>query len=171
LKVHFAIRFNPVHFACSHNMFLEMVDSDRHASPAPMYGQWGVPAESTGPTSEWPSDRSCPVAVPVPPLGVYTASAVNCKDVSGTWSDPNLGGTWSLSQTGNNISGSLTITKSECGSVSWQVTGQMSGDVATLKATEPKPAVDKCGAPPAASIIATLTPDCKTGSVKVEVQK
>lgn len=36
---------------------------------------------------------------------------------------------------------------------------------------ESKGAKSVPGAPPAASIIATLTPDCKTGSVKVEVQK
>lgn len=172
LKVNFAVRFNAAHFAGTHNMFLEMVDSDRHASPAPVYGHWGVPAESsTGPAPDWPSDRSCPIATPVPPLGVYTASAVNCKDVSGTWSDPAMGGTWALSQTGGNITGSLTITKPECGTVSWRVIGQMNGDVATLKATEPNPAVDKCGATSAASIAATLTPDCKNGSVTVEVQK
>jgi hypothetical protein len=119
LKVHFAVRFNPASFAGSHNMFLEMVDTDRHASPAPVYGRWSVPA---APASAWPSDQSCPAATPVPPLGVYTASAVNCKDVSGTWSDPETGGTWSLSQTAGNISGSLTINKPECGTVTWQVT-------------------------------------------------
>ncbi|MGA1991678.1 MAG: hypothetical protein ABSH46_11545 [Bryobacteraceae bacterium] len=171
LKVHFAVRFNAAHFAGSHNMFLEIVDSDRHASPAAGYGHWSVPAESTEPAAEWPSDRSCPAATPVAPLGVHTSSVVNCKDASGTWSDPETGGTWSLSQTGGDISGSLTITKPECGRVSWRVTGQMNGDVATLKATEPIPAVDKCGAAPAASIAATLTPDCKTGSGRVEVQK
>jgi hypothetical protein len=60
LKVHFAIGFNPAGFAGSHNIFLEMVDTDRHASPAPVYGQWSVPAESTGSAPEWPGDRSCP---------------------------------------------------------------------------------------------------------------
>jgi hypothetical protein len=69
LKVHFAVRFNPAHFAGSHNMFLEVVDTDRQASPAPVYGQWTVPAESAEQASDWPNDRSCPVATPVPPPG------------------------------------------------------------------------------------------------------
>ena len=60
LRVHFAIRFNPERFAGEHNMFLEMVDTNRQASPAPVYGLWTVPAESGPAASEWPSDRSCP---------------------------------------------------------------------------------------------------------------
>jgi hypothetical protein len=64
LKVHFAVRFNPVNFAGPHNIFLEVVDSDHHASPAPMYGDWSVPAESGGPISEWPTDRTCPISMP-----------------------------------------------------------------------------------------------------------
>ncbi len=67
LKVHFAVRFNPARFAGSHNMFLEMVDSNREASPAPVYGRWSVPAGDGEPAAEWPGDRSCPVAAPVPP--------------------------------------------------------------------------------------------------------
>ena len=67
LRVYFAIRFNPARFAGSHNMFLEIVDSDRQASPAPVYGRWSVPVESAEPTSEWPNDRSCPLAAPVLP--------------------------------------------------------------------------------------------------------
>jgi hypothetical protein len=171
LLVHFALRFNPVRFAGQHNMFLEMVDTERDASPAPVYGRWAVPAESGAAVSEWPADQSCPVAVPVPPLGVYTSSAVDCKDVSGSWSDPETSGTWSLSQTNDKISGSLTITKPDCGSVSWRVAGQMSAGVATLTATEPTPPVDKCGVSAAASITATLVPDCKTGNGRVEVRK
>jgi hypothetical protein len=161
LKVHFAIRFNSAQFAGPHNMFLEMVDTDKHASPAPVYGNWTVPAESGVAAAEWPIDRSCPVATPVPPLGVYTSSVVNCKDVSGTWSDAETGGSWSLSQTGDNISGSLTITKPECGGVTWKVAGQMKNGVATLTATGPSPAVDNCGQTAANSITTTLAPDCK----------
>jgi hypothetical protein len=69
LKVHFAVRFNPAQFAGPHNMFLEMVDTDKHASPAPVYGTWTVPTESDATTSAWPVDRSCPAVTPVPPLG------------------------------------------------------------------------------------------------------
>ena len=58
LKVYFAVRFNPARFAGPHNMFLEMVDSERHASPAPVYGQWSVPAESAASASEWPVGRT-----------------------------------------------------------------------------------------------------------------
>jgi hypothetical protein len=41
--VHFAVRLNPAQFAGPHNMLLEMVDTDKHASPAPVYGNWTVP--------------------------------------------------------------------------------------------------------------------------------
>lgn len=54
LQVHFALRFNPVRFAGPHSMFLEMVDTEHHASPAPAYGRWTVPAESAVSASEWP---------------------------------------------------------------------------------------------------------------------
>jgi len=65
LKVHFAVRFNPAQFAGSHGLFLEMVDTEKHASPAPYYGSWTVPAGVPGgAVSAWPADRSCPVAVP-----------------------------------------------------------------------------------------------------------
>jgi hypothetical protein len=171
LKVHFAVRFNPTRFAGRHNMFLEMVDTDKRASPAPVYGEWTVPAGSGGAASEWPADQSCSVATPVLPLGVYTSSAVNCKDVSGTWSEPETGGSWSLSQNADSISGSLTITKPECGSVTWQVAGQMKDGVATLTATGPSPAVDKCGVSVASSVTATLAPDCKTGQGRVEIKR
>jgi hypothetical protein len=74
LKVHFAIRFNPTRFAGDHKMFLEMVDTDQHASPAPVYGQWTVPVESGPRAPEWPSDRSCPVPMLVPAIGYYTSA-------------------------------------------------------------------------------------------------
>jgi hypothetical protein len=39
---------------------------------------------------------------------------VNCDDVSGKWADPESGGTWTLTQTGDRISGSLTTSKGQC---------------------------------------------------------
>jgi hypothetical protein len=172
LKVHFAVRFNPDRFAGEHNIFLEMVDTNRQASPAPVYGRWTVPAESGPAASEWPSDRSCPLPMLVPPLGYWTSAPVNCNDVSGKWADPESGGTWTLNQTGDSIAGSLTTSKGECGSVTWQVVGRMSDGVATLTATLPSPSVDKCGVAGAASITATRTPYCNTtGPRRVELRK
>ena len=172
LKVHFAIRFNPAQFAGPHNVFLEMVDTNRHASPAPGYGNWTVPAESGAAASEWPSDRSCPLPMLVPPLGYWTSAPVNCNDVSGKWADPESGGIWALNQTGDNITGSLTMSKAECGSVTWQVVGRMNDGVATLTAALPSPSVDKCGVAAAALITATRTPYCNTtGQGRVELRK
>ena len=97
---------------------------------------------------------------------------VNCNDVSGKWADPESGGTWTLNQTGDKITGSLTMSKTECGSVTWQVVGRISDGVATLTATLPSPSVDKCGVAAAASINATRTPYCNTtGQRKVEPRK
>lgn len=72
----------------------------------------------------------------------------------------------------DNITGSLTISRAECGSVTWQVDGRMSDGVVTLIATVPSPSTDKCGVAPAASITATRTPYCNTtGQGKVEPRK
>jgi hypothetical protein len=171
LKVHFAIRFNEARFARSHNMLLEMVDRDRHASPAPMYGQWRVPAESTGATSEWPSDRSCPTPTPVAPLGVYTASAVNCKDVSGPWSDPNLGGTWSLKSNGREhlrFANDHQIGMRKCLLASDR---SNEGTRCDPERNLPQPRGRQMRRAPCCFDHCDPNPDCKTGSVKVEVQK
>lgn len=72
--------------------------------------------------------RWSPVAGQVPPmlarpLGYWTSAPVDCANVSGKWADPENGGTWTLNQTGDDITGSLTMFKGNCGSVTWQVTG------------------------------------------------
>ena len=162
LKVHFAIRFNPIRFSGDHGMFLEVVDTNRHASPAPGYGGWTVPGESAPVGSEWPSDRSCPVPMLVRALGYWTSAPVNCGDVSGRWDDPENGGTWTLTQTGLGITGSLTIPKGSCGSTTWQVGGKISGGIVTLTSTQPSPSVDECGVAADKSMTATRTPYCNT---------
>jgi hypothetical protein len=162
LKVHFAIRFNPVQFAGEHNMFLVMVDTNRQASPAPQYGHWTVPAESGSAASSWPSDRSCPVPMLGRPIGYWTSVPVNCTNVSGKWADPENGGTWTLNQTGDEISGSLTTSEASCGTVTWQVAGRINGGVASLTATQPSPSGDKCGLAAAASITTPRKPYCNT---------
>jgi hypothetical protein len=111
--------------------------------------------------------RWSPAAKPVNPmltrpLGYWTSAPVNCENVSGKWADPENGGTWTLNQIGDNITGSLTMFKGNCGSVTWQVAGRLEGGVATLTATQPSPSVDKCGAPATASITATRLPYCNT---------
>jgi hypothetical protein len=162
LSVQFAIRFNAERFPGEHNMFLEMVDTNQHASPAPVYGQWTVPGGSASVAAEWPSDRSCPVPMLERPLGYFTSIPVNCRDVSGKWADPENGGTWILSQTGDDISGSLTIPRGNCGSVTWQVDGKMSDGIATLNGAQPSPSADKCGVAADKSIAATRAPYCST---------
>jgi len=100
------------------------------------------------------------------PLGYWTSAPVNCATVSGKWADPENGGTWTLNQTGDDMTGSLMMFKPNCGSVTWQVAGRMKGGVATLNATQPSPSVDKCGAPAAASIATTRVPYCNTQPAK-----
>lgn len=60
LTVKFAVRFNPDHFSGTHRMFLELVDSEKHAPPAGDSGQWTVPANEAVSDRQWPNDRSCP---------------------------------------------------------------------------------------------------------------
>ncbi len=55
--------------------------------------------------------------------------------------------------------------------MSWRVSGQVIGKLATLTATDPKPAVNKCGISSAQSITARLTPGCATGTAQVDIQK
>ena len=95
------------------------------------------------------------------PVGYWTSAPVLCDDVSGEWADPENGGTWTLSQTGEIITGSLTMFKGgNCGSISWHVTGRMNGRLATLTASEPEPSVDKCGVAAAGSIAVVRAPYC-----------
>jgi len=63
LTVKFAIRFNPVQFSGMHRIYMELVDTQKHATPAGDYGEWTVPSEETeSPDRPWPSDRSCPAS-------------------------------------------------------------------------------------------------------------
>jgi hypothetical protein len=67
LTVKFAIRFNPDKFSGTHRMYMELVDTQKHATPAGDYGEWTVPVEEAqSPDTQWPSDRSCPVTSPGP---------------------------------------------------------------------------------------------------------
>jgi hypothetical protein len=96
------------------------------------------------------------------PLGYWTSVPVNCQNVSGRWADPENRGTWNLNQIGESITGSLTISKGNCGSIRWQVAGRMDGGVANLTATSPEPTVDQCGGAATATITEARVPYCKT---------
>lgn len=63
LTIRFAIRFNPESFSGDHRVFMELVDTEKHATPAGDYGVWSVPPGGTvTPGPPWPSDRSCPAS-------------------------------------------------------------------------------------------------------------
>jgi len=163
LSVRFAIRFNPALFAGWHKMYLEIVDTQKHSARVVPYHAWNVPSQqSTTPSTMWPEDRSCPTA-PTPRFSEH------CSNVSGKWSDWDTGGVWSLTQTGDKILGSFKTAKAGCGVVSWRVAGEMKDGLGTLRATEPQPSVDGCGVVSAASITATIVPDCINGT-RVEIQ-
>jgi hypothetical protein len=66
LTVHFAIRFNRLQFSGPHHMYLELVDGNKHVSPAGDSGQWIVPPDTNDATKPWPSDKSCPAILPPP---------------------------------------------------------------------------------------------------------
>lgn len=67
LTVNFAIRFNPNQFSGTRRMFMELVDAQKHATPAGDFGEWTVPAEDAESLDKpWPSDRSCPTSSPGP---------------------------------------------------------------------------------------------------------
>ncbi len=95
------------------------------------------------------------------PIGYWTSVPVNCSNVSGKTTNQRTA-TWTLNQTGDEISGSLTTSEANCGTVTWQVAGRINGGVATLTATQPSPSGDKCGLTPAAWITAKRKPYCNT---------
>jgi hypothetical protein len=161
LSVRFAIRFNPARFAGPHNMYLEIVDTQKHAGTVVPYYSWSVPTQSASATATWPEDRSCP-----PPI--MPVFSEHCNNVSGRWGD-DAGGIWSLAQAQEKISGSYKTATAACGIVAWRVDGEMKDGVGTLRATGPRPPVDGCGTSVAGSITATIIPDCMNGT-RVELK-
>jgi hypothetical protein len=181
LTVRFAISFNPVLFSGTHNMYVGIVDTQNHAAPVPYVGSaasWNVPREGCGhwgvytqstlpraapPPSKWPDDQSCPLLTgPAPVTDV-------CSQFSGKWIDQ-AGGLWSLVQMEDRMSGSYKAATTDCGIVSWLVNGELQGGTWNLKATQPHPAVDECSVAPAASITATIFPNCVSGT-RVELNE
>jgi hypothetical protein len=128
----------------------------------------GITKESRTPV---PIPKPAPKPPPAQPPLVWSSSVVFCNDISGTWSDPNTGGEWKLSQNANQITGTLQIEHENCGTVTWQVTGTTDGKTATMTAANPQPAVDRCGIAAAAKMTATLEPGCQTGAGKVVQEK
>lgn len=179
LSVEFSVIFT-ISFSGTHRLYLSVSDAEGRASGRILAGTWTVPHFEPGPPRTGrsrrksgrpiPPDPILPAPIPKPPAPI-TASAVDCDDVTGTWTESTTGGTWSLVQTGNDISGSLNVTSAECGSVSWQVSGKMEGKAASLHATKPQPTTDKCGVLAASSIVATLVPGCGTGNLKIQVSQ
>lgn len=180
LAVSFAIRFNPVLFSGSHNMYLGIVDTQNRAAPLRDYYRWQVPSEGCGqflvvsgstqprvapPRARWPDDRSCPMRTSTRPAPVSAA----CSQFGGKWIDQ-AGGVWSLVQTDDRISGSYKSARKDCGIVSWRVTGRLKDGVWSLDATQPHPALDECGVAAAQSITATIFSDCLLGT-RVEVNE
>ena len=99
-------------------------------------------ATITAPLQPQPPPSNAPAPIPPPTM---SASAVNCNDVSGTWTDQ-FSDTFTLSQAGNSVSGSTTNKNASCGNVTWTITGQVTG-IGSVSLTEsnPTPAIDSCG--------------------------
>jgi hypothetical protein len=106
----------------------------------------GGGATTTSPVETPPVPQPPPTPAPPPiPPPVVSSSATSCNDISGIWSD-NYSDVYSLSQNGNLVSGSTTSYDTECGDITWTITGQATGAGAfSLTAFNPQPAVDACG--------------------------
>ncbi len=77
-----------------------------------------------------------------------TPSGIGCGDLSGTWTEEDQllpTASWSLTQSGNNVSG--TLSKTSCGTnLSWTASGQSTGLGAySLQISNPSPTQDGCG--------------------------
>jgi hypothetical protein len=178
LTVRFAVRFNPVLFSGSHNMYLGIVDTQKHTAPVSPYNSWNVPSQGCGQygvhsqgtqqraspsQAKWPDDRGCPMSTRPAPVSAH------CSDISGKLGDE-AGGIWSLVQADDRMSGSYKAAKADCGIVSWRVAGEMKDGAWVLKATQPHPAMDECGVAARASVTATIFPDCINGT-RVELNE
>ena len=98
---------------------------------------------------------------PSPPAG-------SCN-ITGNWADgATYGSSWSLTQTGNNVSGIYTAFISPgCGNITWQVTGTSASNSATLTAANPSVSYDGCGNPTSTRIFANVVfPSCTTGTAQ-----
>ncbi len=106
----------------------------------------------TPPAAPAPDPTPTPITPPV-----VSGSTQACGDISGTWTDA-ASDAFSLAQLGNAVSGSTTQPDARCGSVTWQITGQLNPDgTFTLTESNPNPPVDACGQTVQQSLTASAT--------------
>jgi hypothetical protein len=93
----------------------------------------------------------------------------SCTDITGTWTENTIpAATWTLSQSGEQVTGTVVVNGGQCGNVTWSVNGTLtkaSTGAFTLYSTNPQPA--SCANNPYPSATDTVTldaPQCTTGS-------
>lgn len=124
--------------------------------------QWyvaGLPASpylSFGVTDPAATPDPAPSTYPDSVTPASPAASTSCN-ISGNWSDSLSGANWNLTQNGSSTSGTLTLGGGSCGNVSWQVSGSVSGETASLTASNPSPAYNECDQPAPTTVVAALT--------------
>ena len=117
---------------------------------------------STNPSTPDPPPAPYPnylASAPVPPAG-------SCN-ITGNWVDSVSGATWSLTQLGSNVAGTLQLNAGACGTTTWTVGGQISGNVAGLSGSIPTPAFNACSQPAATTVQAAASfASCNAAAVK-----
>jgi hypothetical protein len=93
----------------------------------------------------------------------------SCTDTTGTWTENTVpAATWTLSQSGQQVTGSVVVNGGQCGNVTWIVTGSLtdsSTGTFTLNSTNPQPSSCENNPYPSATDTVTLdAPQCVTGS-------
>jgi hypothetical protein len=91
-----------------------------------------------------------------------------CNGLAGSWTDNSSDGTpatWTLTQSGNSLSGSVTVSLGSCGTATWTASGSYQGNGQfSLQATNPTDP-QACGALPNVSEMITISgPGCSSGS-------
>jgi hypothetical protein len=102
---------------------------------------------------------------PSPALDTYAPA---CMNVTGYWADTE-NRTWTLTQRGDEIWGTLQAYGSNGCAVTWLVSGKMADSVAKLTAANPHRLPRECGLRAANTIGATLMPPCVGGTGKIEL--
>ncbi|MBV9265667.1 MAG: hypothetical protein JO061_05810 [Acidobacteriaceae bacterium] len=163
LTVNYSVSFNVNNFSGTKQLYFNVANSNGWSTDyQQQFGTWIVPA--SGGSGFTPAiDESTMESIPSQSQGS------SCTDITGTWlENTSPEATWTLSQSNDQVTGSVAVSDPICGTVIWTVSGSLtdaSTGSFTFNAANPQPSV--CEDQPIASATDTVTlnaPQCTNGS-------